>query len=268
MRTARAAPPRSPGCRRSTAFIDIGNFQDVKLKGDAQAFLRALVAEDARVPLRAEEAVAARHLRPHRAADGRRHEAAARSRPMSRILVVATHRVPDARQDEGVHHRHPDAAGDDRPLDRLSDLRGAGTRRRRPCVRRDRSARACSIRRSCRPPRSTTQKSGVGQGAHGPALPAEPGRARRARRRRRQGGPVVDACARRICSPSSRFRRRVLDVDAARRRSDRLLHRDAVVRRAAGLAESRRCRRRSPAGASRPRRSIAAWWRSSRGRRA
>ena len=45
---------------------DHGNCQDVRLKGDPQAFLQRLVQKTARAAVRDRQAVAARHLRAHR----------------------------------------------------------------------------------------------------------------------------------------------------------------------------------------------------------
>ena len=160
-------------------------------------------------------------------------------------------RVPDARPDQGVHHRHPDAAVLLGALDRLSvfaarhadvedhafaviDQTGvlypthrAGRRGAQPEVRRRR-------------------------GAHGPALPAEPGRAQRASR----GDVKADLSSSRAQEGSVRLRRDsgdVLDVERHDGRSDRLLHGDAVVRHAARLARVTRCSKEITAPALRGR---------------
>ena len=110
VRTAAGAAALA-GLPEVDSVADIGNFQDVRLKGDAQAFLRALAQKtpvfhfemkkpslhDIFVRIAkptAEEMKAAAQELPHEPHPRRRHL-----------------RVPGARQDQGVHHRHSDVAG-------------------------------------------------------------------------------------------------------------------------------------------------------------
>ena len=68
---------------------DAGNFQDVRLTIDPQEFLRDAHRHDRRAALRAEETVAARHLRGHRPAVGRGHARHDGGGVMTRVFLIA-----------------------------------------------------------------------------------------------------------------------------------------------------------------------------------
>ena len=76
---------------------DHGNFQDVRLTVDPQAFLRDLVARTDGPAVRDHEAVAARHLRAHREADRRGPSRGRGGGVMNRILTVAQSEFLSAR---------------------------------------------------------------------------------------------------------------------------------------------------------------------------
>ena len=194
---------------------------------------------------------------------------------MNRILIVAHVGVPDARPDQGLHHRHPDDAGADR--------------RRRSAFRS--SPRSASTARTTRSPSST----GPGVLFAPLAQAADEHNAEGGLRRRRRpgrtscradvdlGGRSVDdvkvravrARARpRSCSRSSRFPPRS-SIWTRPTDADQLLHGDAVVHAAAAAgcettldrgdhrAAVRQRRRRSGAGreadAARRRSRRSAW---------
>ena len=100
-RTCGCAATRRRSCARSAAPTAVQHFELTKpsLHDIFVRIARPTADELARQP------------------GGVRHDAHSRRRP---------HRVPGPRPGQGVHHRHPDDAGADRPVDRVSDLRRAG----------------------------------------------------------------------------------------------------------------------------------------------
>ena len=229
----RPAWPLLDGMPGVASVADAGNVQDVRLTVDPQA-LPAARSRRRPTVLHFELKKPSLHdifkaiAQPTEADLAPRRESPHDAHPHRR-----PHRVPGARPDEGVHHRHPDGAGAHRDLDRLHAVRRPAIGSRGPPRLRSSTTRACSLPLSRRRPRNTIGSRGR-RHAHRTALPARA-------TSRPTGGVPADLRA----ALSDRVRSRTLfafvelpgtsarDRRRRRRRPAALLHRDAVLHVAA-----------------------------------